>query len=451
MKNLSSLFFRATVALAAAGSLLGAATGPSSGPSVRVDARLDRPVVYAGSPGKVVVQIDLSPEAMAPSADRVPVNLALVLDRSGSMSGGKMARAIDAAELAVSRLSPEDIVSVVIYDDRIDTLAEASPASLEYKALIQRKLRGVGARGSTAIYGGLSQAAAELRKFAREGYVNRIVLLSDGLANRGPRSVSDFEGLARAFAAEDFIVSTIGLGLDYDEDIMTALAAAGQGNTYFVETAADLPRIFEKELGDVLSVAATSVEIIIRPRAGVRVIRGIGRKADLGDGSAVRVRIPQLYGGLDKFALLELEVPAGETGERRELLDIEVSYREALGGEVRRREIVVPVTYSEREETVAASVQKDVVGNVAVNRIAESRVRAVEHADAGNRRQAGDVLRSAADELRRDYDRFGAADVVAPASAPLAGEAAEIEESGLSRRARKEYKSGSYQTVNQQE
>ncbi|MGE9291829.1 MAG: vWA domain-containing protein, partial [Puniceicoccales bacterium] len=379
----NSLFFGAVTLISSFSSL---SAGGVKDP-VRVDASLDRPIVYANQPERVVVQIELQPERIPSGAERAPVNLGLVLDRSGSMRGSKMRQAIEAAQLAVSQLGPRDIISVVIYDNEIDTIAPAGRAGEEYRETIRRELSGVTARGNTAIYGGLTQAAAEMRKFAKEGYVNRLILLSDGLANQGPSSPADFQRLARAFASEDFIVSTIGLGLDFNEDIMTSLAAAGQGNTYFVESPRDLPRIFERELGDVLSVAATDIEITVRSRSGIKVLRGIGREAEIEEGAVARVRLPQVYGGLDKLALLELEVPAGEEGERRELVDIEVTYRPAGGGEVLRQELVVPVTFSAAREEIAEAVRDEVVANVAQNRIAESKAKAIAYADAGDRQR----------------------------------------------------------------
>lgn len=419
--------------------------------SIKIDARLDRPVIHANQTGKVVVQIEILPDEIISRVDRAPVNLGLVLDRSGSMRGEKMDRAIDAARLAVAQLGPQDIISVVIYDNEIETIAPAGKAANEYRESIRRELAKVTARGNTAIYGGLTQAAAELRKFGKEGYVNRLILLSDGLANQGPSAPSDFERLANAFANEDFIVSTVGLGMDFNEDIMTTLAAAGQGNTYFVETAADLPRIFERELGDALNVAATDVEITVRGREGIRVVRGIGREAELDENRVARLRIPQVYGGWDKLALLELEVPPGKAGESRELIDIEVAYRVVGSDEVSKQVLVVPVTFSEAREKIVEAVQEDVVVNVASNRVAESKAQAIAFADKGDTDRASEVMRAAASDLVREYDSFGAAPTVAPMAAEVEEEAEEVSSLGLSNRKRKLYRSQSYQTVNQQQ
>ncbi|MGB0745132.1 MAG: vWA domain-containing protein [Opitutales bacterium] len=415
---------------------------------LHVDAALDRPVVPANQVEDVVVQIKIRPELIQSDQERPPLNLSLVLDRSGSMSGQKLEEAIQAAELAVSSLGPRDRLSVIIYDSQVDTLVPSQHVDRESIAEIKRKLRKVAARGNTAIYAGLNQAAAELRRFEDVGYVNRIILLSDGKANRGPSSVADFRSLGRALAGEDMVISTIGLGLGFNEDIMTTLAEAGQGNTYFVEDADDLPRIFAGELGDALNVAATDIEIIIRPRGGARIIKGVGREAEI-DGDTARFRMSQVYSGLDKLALLEVRAPEGRVGTVEDLLEVEVNYLPAGEKRIRTQQVSVPITYTQEVEKVLAAARKDVALNVVDNRIAEAKEEAIEHADAGDREMAATSLRSAVEKINADYGFLGD-EVVAKPSGEIAQEANDIEKQGLSNATRKSYRSDSYQITNQQ-
>ncbi|HBR94668.1 MAG TPA: hypothetical protein DEA90_10940, partial [Opitutae bacterium] len=324
------------------------------GTLLQIDAALDRPVVPAQQPEDVVVQIKILPTRASDLIPRPPVNLSLVLDRSGSMSGQKIEQAIQAAELAVGRLGARDRVSVIIYDHDVETLVSSQVVTDEGLYAIKRALRRVSARGNTAIYAGLSQAAAELRRYRDAGYVNRMILLSDGLANRGPTEVADFRALGRALAGEDIVISTVGLGLGYNEDIMATLADAGQGNTYFVENADDLPRIFAGELGDALNVAATNIEIIVRPRGGARILKSLGREAELRDGAA-RFRMPQVYSGLEKLALVEVRAPQGVVGAVEDLIDVEVNYLPAGSSQTRSQQVSVPIRYTDQVEQVVAA------------------------------------------------------------------------------------------------
>ena len=416
--------------------------------TVHVDAALDRPVVPAERDQNVVVQIKLTPEVIAGPVERPPVNLSILLDRSGSMGGEKIRQAILAAEEALYHLGPQDIVSVVIYDDQVQTLAPAQRATRENIAQIRSMLREVQAGGSTAIYAGLNQAAAEVRRNRDLAGVNRIVLLSDGLANAGPSGVGDFAALGRAFASEDIVVSTVGLGLGFNEDIMATLAEAGQGNTYFVENARDLPRIFAGELGDALNVAATDIEIIIHTKGGAKIIRGLGREAEI-DGDTACFRLPQVYGGADKLALLEIQAPAGVAGDARELVEVEVNYLPVGSSAKRQQSVTVPIAYTEREEEVKEAARVDIAQNVADNVIAESKQEAIKFADAGDKDAAAQRMLSGNTYIYDNYGMLGDEFLQAPA-AELEAEAKKLEQDGMSNETRKAYRAESYQTTNQQ-
>lgn len=438
----------ALLTLAVACGLTASANAKAYTEILHVDAALDRPVVPANQAENVVVQIKIRPELVPSDRERPPVNLSLVLDRSGSMSGEKIEQAIQAAEVAVGRLSNRDRVSVIIYDNEVDTLVASQLATRESVAEIKRKLRRVTARGNTAIYGGLNQAAAELRRHRDEGYIHRMILLSDGLANTGPSSVADFRALGRALAGEDMVISTIGLGLGFNEDIMTTLAEAGQGNTYFVENADELPRIFAGELGDALNVAATDIEIIVRPRGGARIIKSVGREAEF-DGDIARFRIPQVYSGVDKLALLEIRAPEGRVGAVEDLIEVEVNYLPAGEKHARTQQVSVPITYTNEVEQVIAAARKDIAQNVVDNRMAEAKEEAIAYTDAGDRDEAAKRLRVVAGKITADYGFLGD-DVVAAPAAEMSQEADQVEAEGMSNAKRKSYRSDSYQLMNQQ-
>src|SRR5205085_8842601 len=122
---------------------------------------------------------------------------------------------------------------------------------------LEEAICSIEAGGNTALHGGVSRGAAEIRRHLDDGhYVNRIILLSDGLANVGPSTPEELGRLGTSLMKEGISVTTIGLGLGFNEDLMTRLAQRSDGNTYFVESSADLPRIFAAELGDVLNVVA---------------------------------------------------------------------------------------------------------------------------------------------------------------------------------------------------
>ena len=300
-----------------------AAASATADPAVSVVVAPERKVLASDRPETAVVKVGLTGAAL-PAGERPAVNLALVLDRSGSMQGDRIVRAREAAIAAVQRLDERDYVSVVVFDDRIDVLAGAQTASEANKAAIVEKLRTVEARGSTAIFGGVSAGASEIRKNLARKLVNRIVLLSDGEANVGPSSPEELGLLGASLVKEGVSVSTLGVGLGYNENLMAALATRSDGNTYFIENGDDVPRIFDAELGDAFQVAARDVKLSVRFR-DAHPVELIGRDGRIEDG-VVTVDFNQIYSRQEKYVLVRTEFPVGKDGETREFAAAEVSW-----------------------------------------------------------------------------------------------------------------------------
>lgn len=315
---------RHTVALVAAfGILFGGAQTLKAAEQVKVDVALAKPYLLAGQKQTSYLRVGLTGLPINDSGRRTPVNVALVLDKSGSMQGDKLRKAKDAALASIDRLGPNDIVSVLAYDDTVEVLVPATKISdrRALKAAIER----LSAGGSTALFAGVAKGAAEVRKFLDRQRVNRIILLSDGQANVGPSSPADLGNLGTSLIKEGISVTTLGLGLDYNEDLMTQLARKSDGNHYFIENTTDLARRFGYEFDDVLSVVAQEVTVRVTCLEGVRPIRVLGREADI-TGQTVTTYLNQVYGDQEKYILLEVEVPAGRAGTMRNIADVSVSY-----------------------------------------------------------------------------------------------------------------------------
>ncbi len=299
--------------------LLSATTATAS--RIAVDVSLAQPWLEAGEQRTTYLKVGLTGFELA--GRRTPVNLAIVLDRSGSMQGDKLRHAKEAALLAVKRLAAEDIVSVIAYDHSIHVVVPATRvADREH---INTAIRQLEAGGNTALFAGVSKGAFEVRKFLDPRKVNRVLLLSDGLANVGPDTPADLGELGASLRKEGISITTVGLGLGYNEDLMTRLAERSDGNHAFAEQPTDLARIFDLELGDVLEVVAQEVLVEITCPPGVRPVRVLGRDAEI-VGRKVLVLMNQLYSKHEKYVLLELEVPAQRAGEELQVAGVEVSY-----------------------------------------------------------------------------------------------------------------------------
>jgi Ca-activated chloride channel family protein len=410
---------------------------------------LDRGVLPAGASQRAVVKVSLDAPLVRERAERPPVNLAIVLDRSGSMgSGSKLEKAKEAAITALRRLTERDRFSLVIFDHEVETLVP--PQSAGNTEWIEARIHSIRARGNTALFSGVSQGAAEVRKHLDGRYVHRLLLLSDGQANVGPSQPEDLGRLGAALMKERIAVSTIGVGSDYNEDLMTKLAQNSDGNTYFVETSRDLPRIFAQELGDVLSIFARDVRLEIEFTDGVRPVRIIGRDGRL-DNRKVEIRLNQLYGGQAKYALVEIEVPAGAAHDVRKLASARCSYENLLNRQNERAEAEASVRYSDRENDVIKSVNVSVQKEIAVNDLAEAQDEAIKQADKGDRAKAAATLRAAGEKVRAQAAVYKFSDAqLTKDTENAARAAASIEKEGLDNMSRKGLMTDSYQMRNQQ-
>ena len=165
---------------------------------------------------------------------------------------------------------------------------------------------------------------------------------------------------------------------------MTQLADRSDGNHYFVESSRDLPRIFAAELGDVLSVAARKVIIEIDCPDGVRPLRIIGREGRIRD-NRVEIHLNQLYGGQEKYVLVEVMVEPGQEDEMQKIADARCSYENALTNERERSVAVAQVRFSKRQEDVRRSASKTVQKSLVENEMAEARDQALDLYNAGRK------------------------------------------------------------------
>lgn len=372
---------------------------------VKLDVRLGTPVLQAGAKHKAYLKVGMTGFERERAGDRVPINVAIVLDKSGSMSGQKIQKAREAAVMAVQRLSADDIVSVVTYDNTVRVVVPATKAA--DKAQIINAIRRVGPGGNTALFAGVSKGADELRKFLDRNRVNRLVLLSDGLANVGPSAPGDLQNLGAGLSRQGMTVTTLGLGADYNEDLMQALARASDGNHLFVERPQDLKKSFDLEFGDVMAVVAQDVDVQINCAEGVRPIRVLGRDADI-IGQKISARLNQLVSRHEKSILLEIELPPGEAGTERPVCEASVKYRnletktvDSLSAATRVRFVANP---AEAERAVDRDVMVRAVQLIAI----EKNRLAVTLRDQGDTDRAQRILQDNAQWLNSNSARYNA-------------------------------------------
>jgi Ca-activated chloride channel family protein len=381
----------------------------ASAPEVSLRVVPERELVYSGGPREVIVQIEL--EARKPDRGRrVPMNLAVVLDRSGSMAGAKIEKARQAASVAVDQLADDDLFSLVIYDNETELLVPPERVGSErHRDELKARIDRIQPGGGTALHAGVTLGAKQLRKNLDRERVNRAILLSDGIANVGPSRTSDLVALGRNLREEGIAVTTIGLGDDYNEDLMTALAEASSANYYYVKDAEKLPGIFSEELGVARSLLARGVTVRITVPNGVRLKEIIGRPEIECRGRSAEIALHELFGA-EKRRFLARCVVEEKRSEPLDVALIDLSYETAEGTRAPAQSQIANVKFTAEAPKSEASLHPDVARevNVVGNRLAKER--AVKLADEGKPKEAAEVLRSQA-----------VANSAAPAPAQLPG------------------------------
>lgn len=365
---------------------------PVAQASVVLDVRAVQPMLEASDrPQRTTLRISLEGIAVPTNADRGPVNMVLVLDRSGSMQGDKIENLKRAALSVVDRMSSRDVISVVAYDTREEVLIPAMP--VRDKETLRRKIRSIVADGSTALFAGVSKGLAQARIYRGGGRATRLVLLSDGQANIGPSSPSELAALGRSAAKEGIPVTTVGLGLGYNEDLMQQLAQASDGNHDFAAEPTDLVRIFDREFGDAQDVVANDIVVKFRCPDNVRLIRVIDQDAEI-SGQNMTMRWNQLAGGQKRYILVEVELPAGTEGARFNLGSAKASLKDRSTGVSSELSGAAEVGYTRNREVVLASVDKKAKAAMIRGLANENERKAVQLRDAGNAPAAQAILRS---------------------------------------------------------
>src|SRR4051812_2337478 len=386
MKKLLLLSFAAALAQAASA---------STAPEVTLRVTPERDFVYRLGPREMIVQVEIEARKND-EARRAPMNLCIVLDRSGSMEGAKIERARQAAAMAIDKLGDDDVFSLVTYDNETDLLIPPERIGgnvhrEEMKAQIHRIQPG----GSTALHAGVVLGARQVRRLFEKERVNRVILLSDGLANVGPSSTSDLARLGRELRGDGIAVSTVGLGDDYNEDLMTALAEASNANYYYVKDAEKLPGIFAQELGAARSLIARNIVIRIEAPNGVHLKEIIGRPDIECHDRVAEIRMPELFGS-EKRRFLVRCLAEGKTADAIEPATVQLNYATVAGVQAPEQRQSPKIVFTDDEKKADTSVRMEVAreNSIVQNRVAKEQ--AVKLADEGRAKAAAELLRKQA-------------------------------------------------------
>lgn len=363
---------------------------------MQASVKLEHTVLAVDGEHDVHALVDIVVPEREEGDERAPLKLALVLDRSGSMTGSKLEVAKRCALWLVSRLRPTDELALVAYDDHVNLLAPLAPVDGSLRAVIGR----IGPGGSTNLSGGWLKGHEALQGAGADA-IRKVLLLSDGLANVGVTDSDSLAALAAKAHEQGIGTTTIGFGHDFDEELMTAMADAGGGRAHFAETPDAAPAIFAQELEGLAQVVAQNVSLEIRPHAAVEVLGVLNEYPMVEVAGGVQVELGDAYAGELRRVVLQLHVPHLAALGPATIAELKLRYV-SVGDEIAQHAVTIPVVANvvSAAEAARAVPDAEVREEILVLRAAKARDEAIRLADAGSFEVAQAMLARVEQECR---------------------------------------------------
>lgn len=358
-------------------------------------AALESTHVLRGQAGELALNLGLAARPDDGSGARVPVDLVLVLDRSGSMEGDKLLFAKQAAQRLLAQLRPEDRAAFVSYASDVTVHTGLMPAG--QASILTGAVWGVTAEGSTNLDGGLSRALELLAPEARSGRAQRVILLSDGEANVGRTTLEELAPLASAAAERGVSLSTVGVGLSFNEALMMGLADSGVGNYHYVKDGQGLAGVFDQEFDRLARTVARAAVVEVTPAPGVTIADVAGHTFER-SGDAVRIRVGDLFGNAQRKVLLRLRLAPGSLGPA-DAVSVRLQVEDPRTSRQLSASAALGVTVTEQVAEVEHGRDPEVAAAVAEVRASENMANAMRQYESGDTTGASATLRGFADAL----------------------------------------------------
>lgn len=275
----------------------------------------DCPLTDASQTAQRTFEVTVTAAHRAPVSDRAALNLALVLDRSGSMAGDKLAYVKQAACHVLDLLNERDRVAIIAYDDTIQALAASQPVTAAHREEMKRRIRALRCGNSTNLGEGWLRGAGEVAENLLAAGVNRALLMTDGLANVGITDAGALAHHASELRERGVSTSTFGVGLDFDHHLLSSMAERGGGHFYFIENPRQIPELFQRELGELLTVVAREACLTLTLPRGIAASL-LGDLPHEKEERRLRVQLGDLFSGEQRAFYLEAQVPPAAPGER---------------------------------------------------------------------------------------------------------------------------------------
>ena len=400
-------------------------------------------LVAPNTPSTLDVLITFSGEPETKKTSRIPLNLSLVLDRSGSMAGQPLRHAIAAAQKLVKYLTPDDILSVVIYDDTVSTVLP--PQHIKNHKEIQAKIAKIRSGGLTNLSGGWLLGCDHVKSHQSPDKINRVLLLTDGQANKGITNQEVLIKTAKEKAIEGIITTTLGFGTHFNEELLINLADAAGGNYYFIQSPDEAKEVFQIELDSLVSIIAQNLKVTLQPEKAVSVNKILNSYPSQVVGNKVEVFLGDVYSVESKPLAIELSLPEFTDLGDHKIATASYQYQSVINGSIQTNteQIDLKITVSPEKEVEKIENNKEVQEQTTKLRIASLKEDVIKFADKGDYQTGYEKLRNAIAQLKKEaWDEFFE---VAEEISQLEYYAQKLEKRQFDNASRKEIRSQSYQ------
>ncbi|WP_026099930.1 vWA domain-containing protein [Fortiea contorta] len=375
---------------------------------------------------------------------RRQLNLSLVIDRSGSMAGAPLHHALKAAESVVEQLQPADVLSVVVYDDEVDTVI--SPQPVTDKATLKNSIRKVRAGGITNLSGGWLKGCEYVKAQLNSQKINRVLLLTDGHANMGIQDPKILTATSAQKAEAGITTTTLGFGQGFNEDLLIGMARAANGNFYFIQSIDEATEVFGIELDSLRAVVGQNLQVTIELADGVSLVDTLSlAKVSQNNAGQTAIALGELYEGEDKLLGLSVAIAAAEIGDLPVMklhYTADVVQNDVIASVSGTVDVVAKV--GTVEEAALASTSRIII-ELSRLTIAKAKETALDLAEQGKHEQGEQTLRSLVQQLRERglHENFEIAEEIEQ----LEYFASRIAQKALGNAGRKELRDQTYQTM----
>lgn len=358
---------------------------------------LSHPVIAEGAESQIDVLVNFS--SGEATVARRPLNLSLVLDRSGSMGGSPLRHAIGASKKLVDRLTPEDTLSVVIYDDSIDTILP--PSKVEDQKAIKALIDKVRAGGITNLHGGWAKGCQHVKDKASKGTINRVLLLTDGQANVGETNTSKLIDYAAAESKNQVVTTTLGFGNYFNEDLLIGMADASGGNFYFIQATADAAEVFDIEVEGLATLLTRNLRVTFEPGPGVELVEVLNNYGVASGPGGSEIQVGEVYGSEPRPLHMILKVNAG-AGAEASLGTLRWTYDIKVGDGIEEQTGTAAFSIALGDADAARHTKLDTGVLVEAARLRAGKIKeeATKLGDAGKYEEAAARLKAVIDQMK---------------------------------------------------